>query len=225
MAQEQKKTAPDWERIEADFRAGLLSVREIAFANGVSHTAIQKRAKAQGWDRDLGGKIKSKADALVAKREVASQVATATAASERQLIEAGAEAIARVRLAHRADISRSRALAMSLLAELEGTCIVDSRETLESLKQMLRKPGEEISPGMARAISEQIDRLNGLPGRAKVLKDLCDSLRVLIALEREAYGLASLETPPPTPPQNPGGQVSMPLEEYERRARRIVEDV
>ena len=49
MAQE-KKAAPDWERIEADYRAGLLSVREIATAQGISHTAVQKRAKADGWD-------------------------------------------------------------------------------------------------------------------------------------------------------------------------------
>jgi hypothetical protein len=42
-----KKAAPDWERIEADYRAGLLSVREIAAAHGVSHTAIQKRAKSR----------------------------------------------------------------------------------------------------------------------------------------------------------------------------------
>src|SRR5471030_2883044 len=34
---------PDWERIEQLFRAGLLSVREIAAACGVSHTAINKR--------------------------------------------------------------------------------------------------------------------------------------------------------------------------------------
>ena len=44
---------PDWERIEQLFRAGLLSVREIASACGVSHTAINKRSKAEGWDRDL----------------------------------------------------------------------------------------------------------------------------------------------------------------------------
>ncbi|HEY4292069.1 GIY-YIG nuclease family protein [Luteibacter sp.] len=52
MAQQDKK-APDWERIEADYRAGLLSVREIAAAQGVSHVAIGKRAKRDGWERSL----------------------------------------------------------------------------------------------------------------------------------------------------------------------------
>lgn len=69
MAQEKKK-APDWERIEADYRAGFLSVREIAAALGVSHVAIGKRAKRDGWERDLGAKIKAKAEALVTSRTV-----------------------------------------------------------------------------------------------------------------------------------------------------------
>ena len=59
MAQE-KKTAPDWERIEADYRAGLLSVREIAASQGITHGAINKRAKRDGWERDLSAKIKAK---------------------------------------------------------------------------------------------------------------------------------------------------------------------
>jgi hypothetical protein len=42
----------DWERIEADYRAGLLSVREIAASQGVSHVAIAKRAKRDGWKRE-----------------------------------------------------------------------------------------------------------------------------------------------------------------------------
>lgn len=62
MAQPSQKAAPDWERIEADYRAGLLSVREIAASNGVSHVAIGKRAKRDGWERDLQAKIKAKAD-------------------------------------------------------------------------------------------------------------------------------------------------------------------
>ena len=69
---------PDWERIEQLYRAGLLSVREIAASCGVSHTAIQKKAKAGGWERDLKAKINAKADSLVAKAEVATKVATET---------------------------------------------------------------------------------------------------------------------------------------------------
>ena len=40
------KAEIDWEAIEGMYRAGLLSVREIARSHGVSHVAILKRAKA-----------------------------------------------------------------------------------------------------------------------------------------------------------------------------------
>jgi len=73
MAQRGKKT-PDWKRIEADYRAGLLSVREIAGAQGVSHVATGKRAKRGGWERDLNAKIKTKDDALVTSRTVTKEV-------------------------------------------------------------------------------------------------------------------------------------------------------
>lgn len=53
------KKTPDWERIEADYRAGVLSLREIAAANGITEGAIRKRAKRDGWTRDLGAKIRA----------------------------------------------------------------------------------------------------------------------------------------------------------------------
>jgi hypothetical protein len=44
---------PDWARIKTDFAAGALSVREIARREGVSDTAIHKRATSEGWDPGL----------------------------------------------------------------------------------------------------------------------------------------------------------------------------
>lgn len=47
-----KKTkAIDWKAIERDYRAGVMSVREIAKWYGLSDTAIHKKAKAEGWER------------------------------------------------------------------------------------------------------------------------------------------------------------------------------
>lgn len=46
------KIAPDWERIEIDYRAGLLSLREMAAKHGpLTEGAIRKRAKRDGWER------------------------------------------------------------------------------------------------------------------------------------------------------------------------------
>ena len=51
----------DWERIELDYRANVLSLREIAELHpGTNHVAIARRAKRDGWVRDLAQKIKAK---------------------------------------------------------------------------------------------------------------------------------------------------------------------
>ena len=91
--------APDWERIELDYRAGVKTLRQIAGEHGITHAAIAKRAKAQGWERDLSLKIQAKADQRVTKAMVTKVVTTETKVSERQVVEANAIAIADMRLA------------------------------------------------------------------------------------------------------------------------------
>lgn len=181
VAGAQDKTAPDWERIEADYRAGLLSIREIAAACGVSHTAIQKRAKAQGWERDLQAKIKAKADALVAKAEVAKSVATETLATERVLVEANAQVIADVRVSHRRDIARNRALVMKLMKELEIQ--TDNLDLLEQLDAAMA--GEGGPEGLGKAFQ----RVISTSGRIDSAKKLAEAMKVLVTMEREAYGI------------------------------------
>ncbi len=185
------KAVPDWERIEADYRAGILSLREIAAQHGVSHVAIQKRAKKNGWSRDLAAKIQAKAEELVTKSAVTAAVTKAALATERQIIEANAERIARVRGEHRADIGRMRALVLALLAELETETgdIQAFRELGELLRAPDDKGGDKLNDLYHKVISSA--------GRIDSLKKLSEALKNLVALEREAYGLrAEAEVPP-----------------------------
>lgn len=174
---------PDWERIEQLFRAGLLSVREIAAACGVSHTAINKRSKAEGWDRDLNAKIKAKADSLVSKREVSTKVSTETLATERGIVEANAEVIADIRMSHRGDISRGRRLTNKLLDELEG--LTDNRHLFEELGELMRDPDDN---GFDKR-NDLYGKVISLPGRSKTMKEMAETLKTLVALERQAYDL------------------------------------
>lgn len=182
-----EKRPTDWERIESDYRAGLLSVREIAAAQGVSHVAIAKRAKRFGWERDLQAKIKAKAEALVTTATVTNLVTTERAVTNKAIIEANAEVIANVRLLHRKDIGRARALAMSLLAELEAQ--TNNRELLDELGEVLG--GDEDNNGVSDKMLALYHAITSLPGRTKTMKDLGDTLHKLIALEREAYNIES----------------------------------
>ena len=176
--------SPDWEAIESAYRAGLLSIREIASQHGITHGAINKRAKRDGWERDLKAKIKAKADALVSKREVSSQVSTETATSERILIEANAEVIATVRMEHRGDIRRARNIANSLFDELEAQCA--DIESLRKLGEAMFDPDEKT--GRDR-LNEAYQKATSLPGRVKSMKDLSDTLKNLVGLERQAYDI------------------------------------
>lgn len=176
-------TKPDWEAIESAYRAGLMSVREIASQHGISHTAINKQAKKEGWERDLKAKIKAKADALVSKREVSKQVSTEKAVSERQLIEASAEIIANVRMEHRGDIRRAREITNALFDELGAECA--DIEALRKLGELMLQPDEN---GRDR-LNEVYQSIIALPERVKAVKALSDAMKNLIGLERQAYDI------------------------------------
>lgn len=175
--------SPDWEAIESAYRAGLMSIREIASQHGITHGAINKRAKRDGWERDLKAKIKAKADTLVSKREVSRQVSTETATNERILIEANAEVIANVRMEHRGDIRRARNIASSLFGELEAQCA--DVGALEQLGDLMFNPDDK---GQDK-LNEIYHKVISMPGRVKSMKDLSDTLKTLIGLERQAYDI------------------------------------
>ncbi|MDH4430954.1 hypothetical protein QEP21_11470 [Pseudomonas shirazica] len=177
---------PDWEAIERAYRAGVLSVREIAAAHEVSHTAINKRAKRDGWDRDLKAKIKAKADALVSRREVSTEVSSKQAETEREIIELNAEVIANIRMAHRGDISRSRRLTNKLLDELES--LTDEQGTIKELIDRLKDGDHEDGEAMADVLA-LAKKMSALPARTKTMKELAETLKTLVALERQAYDL------------------------------------
>lgn len=174
---------PDWEAIERAYRAGLLSIREIASTQGITHGAINKRAKRDGWERDLKAKIQAKADSLVSKRTVSTEVSTKQADTEREIIEVNAEVIANVRMAHRGDISRGRRLTNKLLDELEG--LTDNRELFDQLGELMRDPDDN---GFDKR-NELYGKVISLPGRSKTMKELAETLKTLISLERQAYDL------------------------------------
>lgn len=179
----------DWDAIEQDYRIGIKTLRQIATEHGITHGAINKRAKRDAWDRDLSEKIKARADALVSKATVSSAVSNETLVTERNVIEANAEAIVIVRLSQRKDIGRSRTLAMRLLEELEmQTAQVPE---LARLGELMYSPDDK---GIDK-LNELYQKIISLPGRTKTMKDLGETLKTLIVLERQAFGL---DTAPPT---------------------------
>lgn len=179
----EKRIQADWEAIERDYRAGILSYAEMGKLHGVTKGRICIVAKKQGWTQDLSAKIKAKADAKVNAATVNAEVNDSRAVSIAETIEIGATVLARVKMSHRTDIGRSRTLAMALLEELEmQTAQVPE---LAQLGELMAAPDEK---GVDK-LNELYHKIISLPSRTKTMKDLGDTLKTLIGLEREAFGL------------------------------------
>lgn len=181
----EKAATPDWERIEVEYRAGILSLRELAALHpATNHVAISRRAKKEGWTRDLSAKIKARADELVTRQAVTPAETAQRAVTEREVIEASAARIAQVRGEHRSDIQRARALVMTLFGEVEAQ--TSALADLLKLGEMLRNADDESG----------VDKLNDLyrkiistPSRVDSAKKLVEALKVSVTMERESYGI------------------------------------
>lgn len=182
--------SPDWERIELDYRAGIKTLRQIADENGITHGAINKRAKRDGWERDLSQKIQAKADALVSRAVVSSQVSADTKLHERALIDGNGQAVANVRLGHRKDARRVRELTNKLMDELEQQSDPATLAKLQELAAAVVAPGEK--PGRDR-YGELLEAVISLPERSKTLKVLAESLRIVVDMERTAFGMNKVD--------------------------------
>jgi len=179
----------DWERIEPDWRAGLKSVLQIAAdyesdtSQKVSHTAINKHFRKLGVPRDLKAKVQAKADAMVSAAEVSGKVSTETTATDAKIIDANATIIANVQLSQRKDIGRSRRLALSLMEELEAE--TGNIELFHELGELLRSADDK---GQDKR-NDLYQKVISSAGRIDSMKKLAETMRVLISLEREAFGI------------------------------------
>ena len=170
MATEKRKQL-DWERIEAEYRAGKLSLREIAKARGCTEGAIRKKAKACGWERDLSAKIEQ----AVRNKEVRNRVRTLTATAEKDIVEANAQAIIDIKNGHRKDIQRATGLVATLFGKVEKELDIEPCDTKEP--------------------ANQVDKL-ALPQLVDCTKKLTDCLKTLTEIESKAWGFDSDKSNP-----------------------------
>lgn len=181
----------DWERIELDYRAGIKTLRQIADEHGISNPAIAKRAKKEGWERDLSAKIAKKAEILVSKEMVSREVSKEKMLTEQAIIDANANASATVQLRQRKDVARYQNLMNKLFEELETISGQDNADALEQLSVMIENEGLASEDALI-----QFKRISTLGSRVKVAKDLGDTICKLIPLERTIYKMDIEESKP-----------------------------
>jgi RNA polymerase-binding transcription factor DksA len=178
-----EKKPTDWERIELDYRAGIMTLREMGSLHSVSEGAIRKRAKRDNWSRDLNTKIKMRADELVRKEEVRKAVRSEAIVSEVRQVEIGAELLKEIKLGRRERVTKASTLTDKLIQELEF--ITDNRELFVKLGELMESPDDNGLDRLNDAYHKVID----LQGRIKMNKELSETMKTLFALEAQAFGL------------------------------------
>jgi hypothetical protein len=202
LAKEENQKAIDWAAVEIDYRAGVLSLRAISGRHGVSHVAIKNRADKEKWPRDLKAKIKAKADALVNRQALNKQLnkeeSVNRQAAENEVVEANASLQAGIILAHRTSIQRFRDLTAHMLMELEKQTV--NPELFEQLAEIMIDDGDsKAASDRAAKMRQAFDKAMSTSGRIDSLKKLSETLKVLIAMEREAFGIDGREQPEENP--------------------------
>lgn len=176
----------DWISVGRDYRAGILTDVAIGKTYGISHTAVQKRAKAENWTRDLSKRIDAAREAKVARAMVAAKVAAQRAATDEQVVEANAEMQAGIILAHRKDIGALKRTIVGMAGELGS---LSNRELQDALELVLDEKTEQASDAYRAALNKAFAAALALGGRSSSGKNLVASLGILIDKERQAYGI------------------------------------
>ena len=148
-----EKRPIDWEAVEIQYRCGIRSLKSIGDEFGVSDAGIIKRAKRDGWARDLNAKIQAAAEQKVSAALVSAVVSDGKKVSERVAIEIGSDNLAEIRFGHRKSTSRLQSIITAQMEELE------------------------VSSGIE------------LSERTKIAKQLSETLRIAIDLERREFGM------------------------------------
>lgn len=153
----------DIEKIERLYRAGQMSVREIAANIGCSHTYIQQLARKHGWQRDLSHLVKQEiANKLVAK--------LAKTGNDAETVDIASDIGVAIVESHRKDIKRLRDLETKLVKAVAGN---------PTKLYLAQYQGNVVEKEVALTASEC----------AQAANNLANVQEKRIRLERQAYNL------------------------------------
>ena len=92
----------DWESVEAEYRTGAFSIRQLGAKYGCSDTAIRLKAKELGWERDLSEAVRRATEARLLRIDIR----TPNPREDASIVAEAADTRAAVVLRHRRAVSR-----------------------------------------------------------------------------------------------------------------------
>lgn len=189
-----QKAKADWESIERDYRAGVLSIREIARLHGVSDTAIRNKAKGDpekgipAWERDLSAKVQEAVRTELVRTQVRTSNAEDKLRTEKQIIQEAAATVVEVVRSHRKGISAGQKMVGILMSHLHEAATMRG-EIMDDIEAECK--GDRTADRynrMMRAIS--------VPAQAGTVRDLANAMKQLVYLERQAFNINGGEDEP-----------------------------
>lgn len=188
----------DWGKVEAQYRAGIMTTRAIGAEHGISHGRVSQKAKEFGWTRDLSAKIRATAEAKIAQ-QVAKEAAyqehltnpvnqAARRLTEQQVIEANADTQVAVIQSHKKGLNDLARLRDKMLAELE--LMTDHSQVLQEYVDTIDESGpNDNGTWVVDRKAEMMRAILEAPERAKTLKVLSEVDERVRKGQREAFGI------------------------------------
>lgn len=180
-----KAKAVDWEQVELEYRAGVMTKAAIGKAHGISPTAVNKRAKAEGWSRDLSKRIDAERESKVSRAMVSTKVLEQQRATDEQVVQANAQIQADTILEEVQEVKAFKQAAFGLVREIAA---IGNGTLREALAVVLDEKVRE-NPTAAKALHKAFDSALSLGGRAFNLRNAGASLATAWDKERLILGI------------------------------------
>ena len=180
----EKRKPVDWDSVERDYRAGMLSLREIAAPHGITEGAIRKKAKALGWERDLTARVNEKVRNELVRNQYATENKERT---EKEIIDTAAATVVQVVRNHRVRIRQGNDLVELLTKQL--TDVAGARDTFEA------EIDAECAEDKTTERRARLMKAVSLGTHAQIAVNLATATKTWVGLERQAFNIPDLAEP------------------------------
>ncbi|GAB2799047.1 hypothetical protein GCM10027040_27580 [Halomonas shantousis] len=160
----------DWEAIEAEYRTGRFSLRQLADRHGPSEAAIRKKIKAQGWKKDLTQKVRERTREKITREALPPEAREALSDDDEAIVEHAANENSAVVHGHRKLLGRWRGIADRYAEQLEAQLATGKIDV-------------QLKSGDVAEIDVPLDYVG------KAMANGTAALEKVVKLERQSYGL------------------------------------
>ena len=186
-------SAVDWKEVQREWEGGV-PTKDLAYKYKCTSMAIAMTARKRGWGRDpVKLKEAKEIKKLAFKKAVGDHLGMLPAEMEDMIDSArdldDADLQASVVYLHRKHISQYRDLADTLFDELRSTC--EDKDLFRKVAEIATS--EKVDEEAVKNLNKVMEKMASLPSRVKALKELAETSKIIVAIERESFGMRPID--------------------------------